>query len=359
MASMLQSLDESVGRVLDKLEELKLMKNTIIVFVSDNGGNMYDEVEGSPPTNNLPLRGGKGNSYEGGCRVPCLVVWPEMVQPGSKCKEIISTIDFYPTLLEMAGIAHNPKQIIDGISIVPLLKGQPKLDREAIFCHFPHYVPATQNLPCTWVRKGDWKLLRLYGEGPDRSNGYELYNLKDDVGEASNLAQKYPQKVKELDALIDRFLLDTGSLSPQPNPAYQANLKGWLGSKDVALFYRENKLQLEATGEDPFIFTQDVPIVSNAMRLKFRMKSKIKGLGFFFYSDAKMTGFSSEKRMAFDVKSDGQWHEYSVDFLPEGQLKGLRLDPGNTKGRAEIEWICLERKYGEVLKKWSFFDTVV
>jgi len=353
MASMLQSLDESIGRIMAKLEELKLADNTIIVFVSDNGGNMYDEVEGGPPTNNAPLRGGKGNGYEGGCRVPCIVVWPRVVKSGSKCKEVISTIDFYPTLLAMTGIAQNPKQVFDGVSIVPLLKGRTTLNREAIFCHFPHYVPATQNLPCTWARKGDWKLIRLYGEGLGRSNAYELYNLKEDIGEKNNLADKYPKKVRELDTLIDRFLADTGSLVPLPNPAYKAELKGWQGSND-SHFFQDGRLILAATGQAPFIFTYDVPLVSNSMRLRFKLRSEIKGSGVFFYTDEKTVRFFSDKKKAFEINSDGQWHEYLLDFLPEGQLKGLHLGTGNSTGRAELEWICLERKYGEVLRMWDF-----
>lgn len=357
MASMVQGLDESVGHVMAKLDELNLADNTIIVFVSDNGGNMYDEVEGSPPTNNAPLRGGKGNSYEGGCRVPCLIVWPGVTKPGSKCEEVITTIDFYPTLLQMAKINPNPAQILDGVSIVPLLKGRSKLHREAIFCHFPHYVPATQNLPHTWVRKADWKLIRLYGEGPGRSNGYELYNLKKDIGEHNNLAESYPGKVKELDKLMDRFLVDTESLVPLANPDYQAQMNGWQGSSDSHLFYQDGNLVLEAVGGDHFIFTYDVPLVSNAMRLKFKLRSEVKGNGIFFFIDDKLSRFSSEKCIEFNLNPDGQLREYSLDFVPEGQLKGLRLDIGSGGGRVKIEWISLERKYHEVLRKWDFSNT--
>lgn len=354
MASMLQSLDESIGRIMTKLDELNLSDNTVIVFVSDNGGNMYDEVNGLPPTNNFPLRGGKGNSYEGGSRVPCIVVWPETVKPDSKCREVISTIDFYPTLLEMAKIKPNAKQIFDGVSVVPLLKGRSKLDREAIFCHFPHYIPATYNLPCTWVRKGDWKLIRIYGEGPDRSNKYELYDLKTDIEEKKNLAAKYPEKVKELDKLIDTFLVETGSLIPRPNPAYKPNIVGWKSSSDCHLSYKQDRLVLDSTGQDPFIFTHDVPLASNSMRLKFKARSKIKGKGCFFYCDQGTPDFSPDKKIEFDFNSGDSWHEYSIDFLPQGNLKGLRIDIVSSPGHAEFKWISLERKYDEVLKKWGF-----
>lgn len=225
MAGMMQSLDESIGRVLDKLDELDLSKDTIIIFVSDNGGNMYDRVEGKPPTNNAPLRGGKGTIYEGGTKVPCVVVWPGIVETCTKCSEIISTVDFYPTLLEMASVATPQNVQMDGESIMPLLKNSGKLKREAVFCHFPHYVPATANFPSTSVRKDDFKLIRFYGEGINRSNAYELYNLRDDIGETTNLALLMPDKVAELDVLIDRFIKETDAVVPVINPAYNAQAK--------------------------------------------------------------------------------------------------------------------------------------
>jgi len=225
MASMLESMDQSLGRVLDKLDQLGIAEETIIIFTSDNGGNMHSDVEGRPPTNNYPLRGGKATIYEGGTREPCIVVWPGVVKPGSKSSDVISSIDFYPTMLEMAGIRPKPAAKVDGESIVPLLKGTGKLKRDAIFCHFPHYTPATGNLPATYVRKGDWKLIRFYGEGPNRSNAYELYNLKDDISETKNLADKMPQKVRQLDTLIAQFLTQTAALVPIPNPAYDPKAK--------------------------------------------------------------------------------------------------------------------------------------
>jgi arylsulfatase A-like enzyme len=220
MASMLKSTDESIGRIVDKLDDLGIADDTIVIFTSDNGGNMYNEVEGRPPTNNAPLRSGKGSIYEGGVRTPAIVVWPGVAKPGAQSPGLLSSVDYYPTMLEMAGIKPREGQVLDGESIVPLLRGAGRLEREAIFCHFPHYVAATGNRPSTSVRKGDWKLIRFYGEGPERSNGYELYNLRDDIGETNNLAAKAPGRVRELDALIDRFLADTGAIVPVRNPAY-------------------------------------------------------------------------------------------------------------------------------------------
>ncbi len=217
--AMVQSLDENVGRLLDTLDELKLADNTIIVFFSDNGGNMYDRVDGNPPTSNAPLRGGKATLYEGGTREPCIVVWPGKVLPGTRNEAFLSSVDWYPTLLDMTGV--KPKQAVkfDGVNQTPALLGG-AAPRDTLFCHFPHYTPATGALPATWVRRGDWKLIRFFCDSPDQTDRFELYNLKDDVGETRNLAAGKPDLVKELNALIDGFLKDTAAIVPAKNPNY-------------------------------------------------------------------------------------------------------------------------------------------
>ncbi len=205
--AMVHSLDENVGRLLRTIDELGLTKNTIIVFFSDNGGVHFREVEGAPVTSNAPLRGGKATLYEGGTREPCIIVWPGVVTPGSRSDALISSIDFHPTLLEMAGLRPKEGLNFDGISIVPALRGE-RLRRDTIFCHFPHYTPATGNVPGARVRKGDWKLIRFYADN-------------DDLGETNNLAGGMPAKVKELNALLDGFLRDTQAVVPRPNSSYK------------------------------------------------------------------------------------------------------------------------------------------
>jgi hypothetical protein len=352
MAAMIKSMDDGIGRVLDRLDELELTDKTFIVFASDNGGNMYDEVDGTTPTHNAPLRGGKGNAYEGGTRTPCIVVWPNVVTPGSRSEALMVTTDLYPTVLEMAGLPLRPDQHLDGVSQVPALRQQRSEVRQAVFCHFPHYVPATANRPCTTVRRGPWKLLRFYGEGPDRSYGFELYNLDDDVGEQHNLADTMPMKVAELNALIDEFVQETGTLVPIKNPNYVAPAEGWQASDDVECSCADGLWTLRSTGNDPYIKTDDLPIVSHRLALRFRMKTSITGMGSVYWTDNKARAFAREQRVLFEPLTDGQWHDYEIPFYAQGRIRGLRLDPGSSQGVVELRDLCLVRTYGEVLKTW-------
>jgi len=217
--AMVQSLDENVGRLLDTLDELKLTDNTIIVFFSDNGGNRYDRVDGIPVTSNAPLRDGKASNYEGGTRVPCVVVWPGKVKPGSRSDAFLSSVDWYPTLLEMTGVQPKQKVKFDGVSQAPALLGA-GMPRDTLLTYFPHYVQVTGARPATSVRRGDWKLIRFFCDNPDQSDRFELYNLKDDCGETKNRAAEKPELVKELNSLIDDFHKDTGALIPAKNPAF-------------------------------------------------------------------------------------------------------------------------------------------
>ena len=219
MASMLKSADESLGRVLDKLDELGLTKNTIFIFFSDNGGNIHSRIgpKDLPPTNNEPLSEGKGRLREGGTRVPCMVAWPGVVKPGSKSVDVISSVDWYPTMLEMAGLKPQSGLPLDGVSIVPALRGE-SLKRDSIFCYFPHGGPARPG--GAYVRKGDLKLIRYYDTGPEHTDEIELFNLRADIGETTNLASKMPDKVRELTALLDDFLVRTHAVVPKPNPAF-------------------------------------------------------------------------------------------------------------------------------------------
>ena len=204
-AAMLASVDESVGRVMAKLDELGIAGRTIVVFTSDNGGL-------ASVTSNAPLRAGKGTLYEGGIRIPWIVKWPGQAKPGSTCSVPVTTTDFYPTILEMAGLKADPKQAPDGLSTVPLLKQAGTLEREAIYWHYPHY---HITLPGGAIRAGDWKLIEYFEDGR-----LELYNLKDDLSETTDLAAKLPGKAAELRAKLDAWRRAVGAQMPTPNPNY-------------------------------------------------------------------------------------------------------------------------------------------
>ncbi|MEE2995354.1 MAG: sulfatase [Gemmatimonadota bacterium] len=211
-AAMIESLDENIGRLMSALEETGEMDNTLIIFTSDNGG--LATSEGSP-TCNAPLAEGKGWMYEGGTREPLFVKWPGVVEPGAVCHTPVTTPDFYPTMLEAAGTDGNPDHQVDGVSIMPLLKGVGVLKREAIFWHYPHY-GNQGGTPVASVRKGDYKLINFFED--DR---LELYNLREDPGETRNLNEGMPDLARELKGLLSAWQKKVEAKIPQPNPDWE------------------------------------------------------------------------------------------------------------------------------------------
>lgn len=233
MGAMVEVLDSNIGRLMRFLEESDLDKNTIVIFTSDNGGNMYDVVDGTTPTSNFPLRNGKGNNYEGGVRIPLIVRWPGVTQPGSVNPSVVSTVDHYPAILAMTGQEPRPEVHRDGVSYVPALKGE-AFDRGPTICDKPRFSFVTMNIPNTSVRYGDWKLYRFWHDMPDgQSHRYELYNLKDDIGETRNLAAENPEKLKELADTLDAFYEESGALGYHPNQAFNKKSIGtWFATSD-------------------------------------------------------------------------------------------------------------------------------
>jgi arylsulfatase A-like enzyme len=209
-AAMMESMDTCVGMVLTKLKELGLEKNTIVLFTSDNGG--LSTSEGSP-TSNLPLRGGKGWVYEGGIREPFLISVPGVTKAGSVSSVPVISTDFYPTILELVGAPLRPKQHLDGKSLVSLLKGGKKLNREALYWHYPHY-SNQGGIPGGAIRMGDWKLFERYEDGR-----VHLYNLKADVGEQNDVAADHPDRVSMMRAKLHVWYkeVDAKFLRPHPN----------------------------------------------------------------------------------------------------------------------------------------------
>jgi arylsulfatase A-like enzyme len=352
--AMVESLDAAVGTILDTIDELGLARDTIIVFMSDNGGVTFQEIDGAPVTSNAPLRNGKASIYEGGTREPCIIVWPGQVRPGSKSTEIIQSIDFYPTLLAMLGLKAQPAQAFDGISIVPALKGR-KLHREAIFCYFPHAIPATGNLPSVYVRKGDWKLIRFFFDGPKLAHRYELYNLREDIGETNDLAAKMPAKVAELDTLIEQFIAEAKPVLPKPNPNYNPGVAGWNPSRDAKLSTAGGVLVIESKGGDPFAMQNDVPKLTGELIVEFRMRSTASGNAQVFWGAEGIDPlFFRDRSVMLPIAHDGEWHEYTVRLPMQGTLRALRIDPATAPGHIEIDWIRLKTADGTTQKEWGF-----
>jgi arylsulfatase A-like enzyme len=212
-AAMVESVDDSVGRIMAKLKELKIDDRTVVIFTSDNGG-LIGEFQWREVTSNLPLRSGKGDAYEGGVREPMIVCWPGVVEQGSVCNEPVISTDFYPTILEMAGLPLRPRQHCDGVSLMPLLKKTGRLHREAIYWHYPHYHPCGAT-PYSAVRRGHWKLIEFFEDGR-----LELYNLKNDISEKNNLAGKMLRRTAELHRMLKAWRKETNTQLPTLNPDY-------------------------------------------------------------------------------------------------------------------------------------------
>ncbi len=214
-AGMLAALDRSVGRVRAKLEELGVADNTVIILTGDNGG--LDRLGSGRPTENKPIRDGKGSVYEGGVRVPSIIYWPGVTRAGAQSDEPVITVDYYPTVLDIAGVAGDPAHnaSVDGKSLVPLLRDPAaELGRATLYWHYPHYhsMGAT---PYSAIRDGDWRMVEFYEDGR-----VELFNLADDAGEQHDLAADMPDKVAELKAKLDAWREQVGAQPPRPNPAY-------------------------------------------------------------------------------------------------------------------------------------------
>jgi arylsulfatase A-like enzyme len=215
-AAMLQSLDESVGLILQKLDELGFSEKTIVIFTSDNGG--LSTSEGSP-TSNAPLRAGKGWPYEGGVREPLIVRWPGVTKSGSVCRTPTMSTDYYPTMLEMAGLPLRPGQHVDGISLVPLLKAG-VIPERPLFWHYPHYSNQGGG-PCGAVRAGNLKLIEWYED-----MRAELFDLKSDLEEKHDLSVKMPEQGRALREQLHDWRASVKASMPTPNPSWTPSAGG-------------------------------------------------------------------------------------------------------------------------------------
>jgi len=210
-AGLIDNMDNAVGRILGRIEELGLANNTIVVFTSDNGGVVSGD---SYSSSQLPFRGGKGRQWEGGIRVPFYIRAPGITKAGSACDTPVSGIDIYPTILQLAGVPAKPTQTLDGVSLSPLMQGG-SIPARPLFWHYPHYGNQGGE-PSSIVRDGEWKLIHYWEDGRN-----ELYQLSTDIGEQHNLATCEPGRTAGLWTKLQAWLKETSAEVPQPNPEYQ------------------------------------------------------------------------------------------------------------------------------------------
>ena len=346
MAAMIEVFDTNVGRLMKALKDNGLDNNTIVIFTSDNGGNMYNTVDGTTPTNNYPLRSGKGNNYEGGVRVPLIVRWPGVTTSNSICESVVSTVDHFPAILEMTGQKLRPKDHKDGVSYVPALQGN-KFDRGFTFCDMPHPVWATYNIPNTFVRKGDWKLYRFWYDSstPDTvepTHRYELYNVKEDISDSKNLAGSKPDQVKLMTDALDAYYRDTGVLSYSPNKNYNKRTVGtWyattedgtISGKDETLFLKSDKPDYAVKNrffpkvdQSGFLIFEARSSTNTSLELAGRGKGRVLPLTN-KWTNYELSGkdiFIDRKKFLISLKSPGTIELRNVRVVAEDKTEMMR-----------------------------------
>lgn len=375
-AAMIESMDDAIGTLLDTLDRLKIADNTIILFTSDNGGNMYNEIDETTPTSNVPLRGGKATMFEGGTRVPGVMVWPGIANAGSRSEVLIQSEDYYPTLLAGLGLQSKPEQRFDGSSFLPALKGE-SLTGKAVFQYFPHSPGVPDWLPpAVSIHRDDWKLIRIFHGGENALHRYLLFNLREDLSEKNNLASQKPELVTELDALIEKFLRDTHAVVPIPNPAFEPSkyhpelegkqtnkekdkpkakvtnkakgndvaeptLQGWK-ARDCTAKVKDGILSITNIQAHCFLglsaSKQSGPTV-----VKFRIKAKAN-TSHFDWLASSVDG--DDHRVSFALKG-GDWEEVTVELPSEGKLGIVRLFLPMQDQPIEIDWIEIKSASGE------------
>lgn len=376
-AAMVESMDDAVGTLIDALDRLKLTENTIIVFFSDNGGNMYNEVDGTTPTSNFPLRGGKASMFEGGVRVPMIVAWPDHIKPDSRCDALVQSTDFFPTFVDLLGIKTEPDQKFDGVNIAAALKGE-AFSREAIFTYFPHDPPVPDWIPPSIsVHHEHWKLIREFFQGENGSHRYRLFNLKKDIGEENNIAAQNPEVVTKLDALISNFLTEAKVIQPIPNPkfdpkkyqpeleglnkvrqakadtpskkddAFAPKLQGWK-ARNSTFTVKDGIVSLKGSGKDPFLGV-GVAQHKGPSKITFRIRSPKGGKGKVTWAN----GTPKIGEVPFGLTA-GEWNNITLNLPAQESLKILRIHLPANDQTIKIDSISISSQNAEKVQRWEF-----
>ena len=375
-AAMVKSLDDGVGRILQAVDDAGIADNTIIVFYSDNGGYAYPpkktDPEGYadiPATSNLPLRSGKASLYEGGTREPFIFAWPGKAKAGSTSDILFQTVDFYPTLLSFVGLKPHDGIKLDGHDQSKALLGGVS-PRDRVFCHFPHGTATRDSVmdgfyAGTYVRKGDWKLIRFYARNDDGTDDLELYDLKNDLGERRNLAKEKPELVKELNGLITDFLKDTEAVIPKLNPNFGKAApkapakKKTLAPDDLPGDWKnragkasviEGALHIESKGANSFIGV-GAGLTAGKAKLTFKLRAPQAGEGRIALLGA--AGGAEMLSVTYRTSGEAVWQTISVDLEAKQATGILRLYLPSGSAAVDLDDIVLTPAQGAP-RRWEF-----
>ena len=382
MASMLKSVDESLGRVLDTLESLDLADNTIFVFYSDNGGNVHSNrmddpklakvgpghsrysalqdwrrwAGGQVPTSNAPLRDGKASIYEGGTRVPLMVRWPGHIKAATTTEARVSSVDIFPTLIAAAGADLPDQQPVDGESFLPIVMGKKSsLDRDSQFIWFPSRGSS--------IHQGDWKLVRHY-VNEDPGIAHELYRLSDDLSESKDLASEHPQKVAELSKLMDQYLKDTGALQPIENSKFQQSKPGQSKSdnatrglvpKNCSMAPRKGALVVRAESDKSFLGTARAKF-AGPLRVNLRIKGMEGGKVSLAWREKGSTEIKAlDSSTSLVQQSNEDWQTIDFTISTKAKIEIVRLMLSTGEAPLEIGSYSIKGADGEVV--WDFIES--
>ena len=402
-AAMVHSLDDAVGRLLDTLDAEGIADETLVVFYSDNGGNIHcglEETDASGDkyitaiTNNHPLRGGKGGIHEGGIRVPAIVVWPGVTEPGSRSDTRVQSTDLYPTILSILDVQRPEDHPIDGVDFGEALRGE-AMERGPMFTFVPGHGNTPQWLPPSMaVHHQDWKLIRTFHYGENANHEYRLYNLRDDIGESKNLAAAHPDKVATLDRVIADYIASAKVVVPLPNPNFdpkkfdpakigvqagglkmppgsksgqtsatekkpggtvrQKSLLGWT-AKNANAKVEGKVLHLTPTGRQSFLVNSKVR-ASGSVEVRLRIQTPQDGMGSLQWRMEGQEKFPQTGQSQSFAVAGGEWQEVRVPLDIKGRAIHLRLFLPTAKRPVEIDWIEMETTVENTKqrKRWDF-----
>lgn len=318
-AAMIESVDDSVGRIMKKLDDLHLTERTLVWFASDNGGLSVEEGPNTPATSNAPLRGGKGFLYEGGIRIPCLIRWPGVIRGGTIDNALVSTVDVFPTIISAAGMPVPGG--LDGVDLAPVLRGSGLLQRTALYWHYPHY-SNQGGRPGGAVRDGDYKLLQSYEDGR-----LELFDLATDLAEAHNLAAARPELARSLRTQLASWRGSQQAQMMEPNPEFEPQTHG--GGNEVVAQLADGRIVLHA---------RDVHVHGTTVRYEPQPHKRTVGY---------WTKLEDWVSWEFDVHEPG-WFEVAI-------LQGC----GTGSGGSEVEFVFHGQTLPVVVQETGGFQNFV